>query len=316
MAFVSEVIPDNELYRVGFLEKYDKKPSQWAIDRERNMALVGLGMGGGPNAVYFPFGYIFLVQNDIVCFDSFKKSIMLGERLHDIKCTDGIIVMPVHCKGREDEIAAAIQEALPVLEGFGSDPDIRNVTLSIYTIKYYEDNLWMLNSIAIYPRDDDFPDGKPRMIYKSSFIKEIIHENELSRVAFLEEYHKSASQWIIDRERDMALVGIGVGGGADGKDYPHSFIFLVQKDIVCFDVFERNIMLGARLHDVDCTDGRVVIPAHCKGRTDEIVDAIRDALVLYQHTSDVRNVTVSITTVKYYEGNRWMDNTYALKYFI
>ena len=66
MAFVNETIPEADLLRIDFAGVIHPlhscpidTPSQWTIDRERDIALISLGGGSGQNSMYPTFFLIF-----------------------------------------------------------------------------------------------------------------------------------------------------------------------------------------------------------------------------------------------------------------
>ena len=66
MAFVNETIPEADLHRIDFAGVIHPlhscpidTPSQWTIDRERDIALISLGGGSGENSMYPSFFLMF-----------------------------------------------------------------------------------------------------------------------------------------------------------------------------------------------------------------------------------------------------------------
>jgi len=66
MAFVNETIPEADLHRIDFASVIHPlhscpidTPSQWTIDRERDIALIDLGGGSGENSMYPRFFLIY-----------------------------------------------------------------------------------------------------------------------------------------------------------------------------------------------------------------------------------------------------------------
>jgi len=66
MAFVNETIPAADLRRIDFASVMDPvnfrpidTPTQWTIDRERDIALIDLGGGSGENSMYPSFCLIY-----------------------------------------------------------------------------------------------------------------------------------------------------------------------------------------------------------------------------------------------------------------
>jgi hypothetical protein len=66
MAFVNETIPEADLHRIDFASVIHplhscpiEIPSEWTIDRERDIALISLGGGSGENSIYPSFFLIY-----------------------------------------------------------------------------------------------------------------------------------------------------------------------------------------------------------------------------------------------------------------
>ena len=66
MAFVNETIPEADLHRIDFASVIHplhscpiEIPSEWSIDRERDIALISLGGGSGENSMYPSFFLIY-----------------------------------------------------------------------------------------------------------------------------------------------------------------------------------------------------------------------------------------------------------------
>jgi hypothetical protein len=117
MAFVNEKIPDADKQRIDFSKiehPYHKSPilipSEWTIDRERDIALINLGGGFGKNA-QLPHFFILYWQGKTI--NAFLRSTFIG----NFPTSDMELTWKLEFIGRladvpEEEVINTLKEAL------------------------------------------------------------------------------------------------------------------------------------------------------------------------------------------------------------
>ena len=117
MAFVNEYIPDADKQRIDFNKiKHPKhgdpiNPSEWTIDRERDIALIDLGGGFGENA-QSPHFFVLYWQGDTI--NVFLRSKFIG----NFTTSDLEVTWHLEFIGRqlenveEEEVIDTLQKAL------------------------------------------------------------------------------------------------------------------------------------------------------------------------------------------------------------
>lgn len=123
MAFINENIPDADLQRIDFSKiihplnsKPIHMPSEWTIDRERDIALISLGGGFGENARY-PHFFILYWQGKII--HAHLSSTFIGDinindigKGNDLEITWHLLFLGILAGVSEEEIIKTLQEAL------------------------------------------------------------------------------------------------------------------------------------------------------------------------------------------------------------
>ena len=124
MAFVNEAIPEQDKQKVNSLINYQsisaidsrvhqfRCPSWWTVDRERDIYLVDLGGGGGPDDIgRMPYA-ILVIDGQVVLFNVVLKGAgnsTIGLRWHKDVYNLNI---PQFFESRREEIKQLIRDAL------------------------------------------------------------------------------------------------------------------------------------------------------------------------------------------------------------